>query len=165
MKVRFAALIRSFKAGGYQPLHPSRDRDSSFLQDCYSRSRNRHYVYRNSMSIKGVECRRTYPTDDTSTEAIMATKSKKRSQRFRRKETLLKKAYEIGVLCDVDVALCLRYRKSGRLITYKSINRQYWPPTQEQMVRPCEHREHPTNNTVGAHLSDPAGPTPGGHGS
>ena len=46
----------------------------------------------------------------------MATKVKKESQRLRRqKETLLKKAHEMGILCDVDVAVYLRYRKSGRV--------------------------------------------------
>jgi hypothetical protein len=71
----------------------------------------------------------------------------------------------MGVLCDVDVAVYLRYRKTGRLITYKSINQQCWPPTQEQIVSALECREHHTNNTVGTHLSDPAGPASGGHGS
>ncbi|PSS18509.1 hypothetical protein M430DRAFT_19108 [Amorphotheca resinae ATCC 22711] len=31
------------------------------------------------------------------------------------------------------MALYLRIRKSGRLIAYKSINRQCWPPTEEQI--------------------------------
>jgi hypothetical protein len=54
----------------------------------------------------------------------MATKVKKRSQRLsRQKETLLKKAYKIGILYNVDIIVYLRYYKSGRLITYKSINR------------------------------------------
>jgi SRF-type transcription factor (DNA-binding and dimerisation domain) len=36
----------------------------------------------------------------------MATKVKKGSQRLRGcKETLLKKAHEMGILCDVDVAV------------------------------------------------------------
>jgi hypothetical protein len=96
----------------------------------------------------------------------MATKVKKGSERLsRRKETLLKKAHEIGILCDVDVAVYLRYRKSGRLIAYKSINRQCWPPTEEQIVSALEHREPHTNNTVGTHLSDPASPATRGHGS
>jgi hypothetical protein len=63
----------------------------------------------------------------------------------RRKETLLKKAHEIGILCDVDVAVYLRYRKSGRLITYKSSNRRCWPPTEEQIVSALEHLEHHAN--------------------
>jgi hypothetical protein len=94
----------------------------------------------------------------------MATKVKKRSQKLnRRKEALLKKVNEMGILCDVDVALYLRYRKSGRLITYKSINQRCWPPTQEQIVRALECWERHTNNTAGTHLSDPAGAAPRGH--
>jgi hypothetical protein len=50
--------------------------------------------------------------------ATMISKPKRRSQRLnRRKETLLKKAYEIGEFCEVDVALILRIRKTGRYIT------------------------------------------------
>ena len=33
------------------------------------------------------------------------------------------RAHEIGILCDIDVAVYLCHRKSGRLITYMSINR------------------------------------------
>jgi hypothetical protein len=96
----------------------------------------------------------------------MATQAKRGSQRLsRRKETLLKKAHEMGMLCDVDVALYIRIRKSGRLIAYKSINRQCWPPTEEQIVSALENREHHTNKAVGTHLSDPAGPATRGHGS
>ena len=96
----------------------------------------------------------------------MTTKVKKRSQRLsRRKETLLKKAHEIGILCDIDVALYLRHRKSGRLITYKSINRQCWPPTEDQIVSALEHREHYANKAAATHLSDPIGPVAKGHGS
>ena len=40
----------------------------------------------------------------------------------RQSETLLKKSYEIAAFCDVDVALFIRIRKTGRLITYKSRN-------------------------------------------
>jgi hypothetical protein len=67
------------------------------------------------------------------------------------------------MLCDVDVVLYLCYHKSGRLITYKSINRQCWPLTQEQIVSSLETREHYTNKAVGTHLSDPAGPATRGH--
>ena len=96
----------------------------------------------------------------------MTTKVKKGSQRLsRRKETLLKKAHEIGILCDVDVALYLRHRKSGRLIIYKSIGRQCWPPTEEQIVSALEYLEPHANKAAATHLSDPAGPAPGGRGS
>lgn len=71
----------------------------------------------------------------------------------------------MGILCDVDVALYLRHRKSGRLITYKSISRQCWPPTKEQIVSALEYWEHHANKAIATHLSDPARPAPGGHGS
>ncbi|OBT42153.1 hypothetical protein VE00_08319 [Pseudogymnoascus sp. WSF 3629] len=62
----------------------------------------------------------------------MTTKIKKGSQRqSRRKETLLKKAHKMGILCDVDVALYLQIRKSGRRITYKPINRQCYNTSME----------------------------------
>jgi hypothetical protein len=96
----------------------------------------------------------------------MTTKVKRRSERLsRRKETLLRKAHEMAKLCDVDVALFIRTHKSGRLITYKSINRQCWPPTEEQIVSALEHREHHTNKAVATHLSDPIGSVTKGHGS
>jgi hypothetical protein len=96
----------------------------------------------------------------------MTTKVKKGSQRLsRRKETWLKMAHEMGILCDIDVALYLRIRKSGRLITYKSINRQCWPPTEEQIVSALEDRENHTNKAIATHLSDPIGPVAKGHGS
>ena len=94
----------------------------------------------------------------------MTNKVKKRTQRLsRRKETVLKKAHEMGILCDVDVAVYLRYRKSGRLITYKSINQQCWPPTEEQILSVLEIREYHANKAAAAHLSDPIGPVAKGH--
>ena len=96
--------------------------------------------------------------------STMATKVKKGSRRLsRRKETLLKKAHEMGILCDVDVPVYLCYRKSGRLNTYKSINRQCWPPTEEQIVSDSEDCENHTNKAVETHLSDPISPTARGH--
>ncbi|KIN08859.1 hypothetical protein OIDMADRAFT_98307, partial [Oidiodendron maius Zn] len=65
----------------------------------------------------------------------MATKTKRKSERLgRRKETLLKKAHEIAKFCDVDVALTLRIRKTGRYITYNSMDLKSWPPSKEQMA-------------------------------
>ena len=40
----------------------------------------------------------------------------------------------MAMLCDVDVALFLRIRKTGRIITYKSLDLESWPPSREQMV-------------------------------
>ena len=59
---------------------------------------------------------------------------KRRSQRLsRRKETLINKSHEMAILCDVDVALFLRIRKTGRIITYNSLEVEVevesWPPS------------------------------------
>ena len=65
----------------------------------------------------------------------MTHETKKKSQRLsRRKDTLLKKAHEMAFFCDVDVALVLRIRKTGRLITFNSIDHESWPPSKEQIV-------------------------------
>lgn len=71
----------------------------------------------------------------------------------------------MGMLCGVDMAVFLRHHKSGRLITYKSINRQCWPPTEEQIVSALEDREYRTNKAVPIHLSDPISPVARGHGN
>jgi hypothetical protein len=60
---------------------------------------------------------------------------KRRSERLRRrKDSLLKKAYEIAEYCDVDVALILRIRPTGQYITYKSLDLESWPPSRDQIV-------------------------------
>jgi hypothetical protein len=69
----------------------------------------------------------------------MARISKRQSERLsRRKETLLKKSYKIAAFCDVNVALFIRIRKTGRLITYKSLDLKLWPPLREQIVSACK---------------------------
>ena len=60
---------------------------------------------------------------------------KRRSERLsRRKFTMMKKAHELAQFCDVDVALIIRTRKSGRYFTYNSTNLESWPPSKEQIV-------------------------------
>jgi hypothetical protein len=59
------------------------------------------------------------------------------------------------MLCDVGVVLFLRIYKCGCLITYKSINRQSWPPTEEQLVRALQGRHYHTNKAVATQVSDP----------
>jgi hypothetical protein len=67
----------------------------------------------------------------------MISKPKRRSQRLnRRKETLLKKAYKIGEFCEVDIVLILYIHKTGRYITFKSVNLESFPPLIEQIVSP-----------------------------
>ena len=91
----------------------------------------------------------------------MARISKRQSEKLsRRKETLLKKSYEIAAFCDVDVALFTRIRKTGRLITYKSLDLESWPPSREQIVSVRKLVQRPHTNTVVANYvpasSEPA---------
>ena len=50
----------------------------------------------------------------------------------RRKETLIKKAYELGGLDGVDVALIIC--KHGRYTTYRSRDHKTWPPSMAEIV-------------------------------
>ena len=60
---------------------------------------------------------------------------KRRSERLnRRKFTLINKAHELAEFCDVDVALTIRNRKTGRYFTYNSIDLESWPPSKKQIV-------------------------------
>jgi hypothetical protein len=59
----------------------------------------------------------------------------RRSERLRRrKDSVLKKAYELAKFCDVDVALILRIRTTGRYITYRSVDLESWPPSTDQTL-------------------------------
>jgi hypothetical protein len=62
------------------------------------------------------------------------------------------------------VQLGIDYTFIGILDNSAIINRQCWPPTQEQIVSALGNREHHTNKAVGKHLSDPSGPAARGHG-
>ena len=50
----------------------------------------------------------------------------------KRKMTLVKKAHELGKLCEVDVAIIIC--RNGRYFTYRSMERRSWPPFMEQIV-------------------------------
>jgi hypothetical protein len=67
---------------------------------------------------------------------IMAVKlPKRRSERLsRRKSTLINKAHDLAEFCDVDVALIIRNRQTGRYFTYNSVDLKSWPPSKEQIV-------------------------------
>ncbi|KAH8650349.1 hypothetical protein BGZ60DRAFT_421787 [Tricladium varicosporioides] len=68
----------------------------------------------------------------------MTNNPKRKSQRLsRRKDTLLKKAYELAFFCDVDVAVVLRIRKKGHLITFNSTDSDSWPPSKDDIVSAC----------------------------
>jgi len=62
----------------------------------------------------------------------MARKRKRENLR-RRKNTLVKKAWEIGHIHGIDVALILR--QNGRYFTYRSIDQDSWPLSIERIVR------------------------------
>ncbi|KAH8586082.1 hypothetical protein B0O99DRAFT_602773 [Bisporella sp. PMI_857] len=49
----------------------------------------------------------------------------------RRKDTLIKKAYELGEFDGIDVALIIC--KHGRYTTYKSRNYASWPPSMAEI--------------------------------
>ena len=51
---------------------------------------------------------------------------------WRRKKTLMKKAFELGTFPGVDVAVFVY--KRGRLDTFMSTDRTSWPPTKEEIV-------------------------------
>jgi putative salt-induced outer membrane protein YdiY len=50
----------------------------------------------------------------------------------RRKDTLIKKAYELGELDGIDVALIIC--KHGRYTTYRSRDHASWPPSIVEIV-------------------------------
>ena len=50
----------------------------------------------------------------------------------RRKETLIKKAFELGEFDGIDVALIIC--KHGRYTTFQSTDRTTWPPSMEEIV-------------------------------
>ncbi|PMD36993.1 hypothetical protein L207DRAFT_433051 [Hyaloscypha variabilis F] len=51
---------------------------------------------------------------------MAAKPPKRRNERLsRRKSTLIHKAHELARFCDVDVALIMRNRQTGRYFTYK----------------------------------------------
>jgi hypothetical protein len=51
----------------------------------------------------------------------------KRQQQDRRKESLVKKAYEYSLKCDADVYISIRIKKSERVFTFNSYLTGEWP--------------------------------------
>jgi hypothetical protein len=50
----------------------------------------------------------------------------------KRRNNLVKKAYELSVLCDSDVALIIQ--KDGYYYTFRSKDEPLWPPTIAEIV-------------------------------
>ncbi|KAF1349760.1 hypothetical protein BDV97DRAFT_352378 [Delphinella strobiligena] len=82
---------------------------------------------------------------DTSLETVATNKAKStpsekvvaRSRRYydarrRRKNTLLKKAYELGKLHDAHIYVLVRY--GGRYYCYTSLSYVSWPPPHKQVL-------------------------------
>ncbi|KAH8751181.1 hypothetical protein BGZ57DRAFT_775096 [Hyaloscypha finlandica] len=60
---------------------------------------------------------------------------KRRSERLsRRKSTLINKAHELVEFCDINVALIIRNRRTGRYFTYNSVDHMSWPLSKEQIA-------------------------------
>jgi hypothetical protein len=60
---------------------------------------------------------------------------KRRSERLsRRQSTLINKAHELAEFCDINIALIIHNRRTGRYLTYNSVNLESWPPSREQIV-------------------------------
>lgn len=56
----------------------------------------------------------------------------------------------MAAFCDIDVALFIRIRKTGQLITYKSLDLESWPPSSEQIVSASRLVQRPPTNTTAA---------------
>lgn len=67
---------------------------------------------------------------------IMAVKppKRKRERLSRRKSTLINKAYELVEFYDIDIALIIRNRQTGRYFTYNSVDLESFPPSKEQIA-------------------------------
>jgi len=50
----------------------------------------------------------------------------------KRKTILIKKVYELEKLCEIDIAVIIC--RNNRYFIYRSINRQLWPPSIDQIV-------------------------------
>jgi hypothetical protein len=59
----------------------------------------------------------------------------KRQQQDRRKDSLIKKAYEYSLECDADVYMSIRIKKNGRVFTFNSCLTGDWPLSEAQTVR------------------------------
>ena len=67
-------------------------------------------------------------------EAKLARRKNERLRR--RKKTLFHRGYELGKLCNVDVAVVVLQR--GQYYIYKSIERDDWPPPMAEIVSQAE---------------------------
>lgn len=57
-----------------------------------------------------------------------------RQMRERRREGIIKKAYEYSKLCEADVCLGIRLRGSGRVYTFLADQSGFWSSFESQLV-------------------------------
>ena len=76
----------------------------------------------------------------------MAAGSQKneREKLRRRKKILFKKAYELGKLCDIDVAVI--HHKNGCYFTYISTDKESWPQSMKEIVSNIALSNQPRSN-------------------
>ncbi|KAF8856246.1 hypothetical protein BDZ45DRAFT_559559, partial [Acephala macrosclerotiorum] len=55
------------------------------------------------------------------------------AQRKKRRKSLEFKSWEMGELCDFDMALTMYNREAKEYYVYISTDRESWPPTMEQI--------------------------------
>ena len=85
------------------------------------------------------------------------TKKERNTQRRKRKLGAAKKVHLLGMLCNLDVALIIYNPENGQYDTYRSTDRESWPPPMEQIVSShrmlqkvsffnvCQQLAHPTS--------------------
>jgi hypothetical protein len=67
-------------------------------------------------------------------DTVESTRTRRLNQKAqKRRETLLKKAFEYYTECDADINLVVRMRKTGQIFTLTS-HSQGWPLSEEQLV-------------------------------
>ena len=63
------------------------------------------------------------------------TKKQERQQKYRRSNTLVRKAYELSTMADVDVFLGIRDRTTGRIKTFCADDKTgFWSSRMEHLV-------------------------------
>ena len=81
------------------------------------------------------------------------TRNRKGENSRRRKRTLIKKAHEYAELSGADIAFFIY--KSGRWFTYRSTDRQSFPPSWDKIVSFVTKCMHAANNKTANVMSTP----------
>ncbi|KAJ6105684.1 hypothetical protein N7512_009201 [Penicillium capsulatum] len=57
----------------------------------------------------------------------------KRQKQYRRRTSLMKKAYEYSKMCDADVCVCMRLRETGQVYILSSDTTGFWAFVRSQL--------------------------------